>query len=360
MASCEDFPLERRILCIFDYDLTLTEEFQQIPIFRAYFDKLKQAHEKRVILRKNEQGSLLRQDGKYVPETDEQGNPKTIQLKEPLDYFKAVDARWPHNNGVGYLEQMKRDIRDGNLPIKRSDLLRFGAEVQLAPGIPEFLYALKKQWNGKCHLETAIVSVGILDLIIGSAAGKAVDRVYASELFSIDDPEGLTETYSIITPFSKSETIIIVAKGGKVNQRKEMHLKDFTFKYYNTLCTGDGMSDVDHFAYIRKRGGTSICVYKKDDQEAYQKVENNKEIMDRVRYLLPRDYTVGGDYWEQVNQRIEYILGSKCEFNKQLVDVYKKRKVGDKKVDESVREHIQGCDECKFFMGPVRKVAPRK
>ncbi len=354
MASIDDFALEHRFLVLKDYDQTDTENFQQAPLFEAFFDNIRKEHHGRIIPKKDNKGRPIVIDGKFVPELDEQGNPKTISIEKPLDYFKVSDYYFRPKDGIGYLELMKRDIRKGVFPITKEDLRHYGSKVQLSPGLPDFYHALKKEWAGKCYIHTAILSVGILDMILGSPVAAAVDEVIASDLFSLDDPNGLSETFDNVTPFTKIERIISMAKGGLSHINELFRKYEYLFRHTNMICTGDGMSDVNHFAYAGSKGSTIMCVYKDGDLKARETAQKNDVLMKRIHYLLPRNYTVGSVYWNQINERIEKLLSSKCTFNRRTISDYKKRRSGNRDLEECVRKHLDNCEECSFYMKPVR------
>lgn len=211
------FPLEKRIALIFDYDLTLTEEFQQIPYFRENFSAIQDEYDEREI---------------KCPRT---GEKRRLSIKEPLDYFRLNDMWGEPHNGVCYVQQM---LYDANPNIKRRDgkkraLLRdftekglrtAGAKVEFSPGLPDFFRKLKKEWKNKCDIRFFIVSVGLEPLIEGGviAQGGQIDETYATRLACLErfwrGENGATPYDSIsevVTPFNKTGYVIAIAKGGR-------------------------------------------------------------------------------------------------------------------------------------------------
>ena len=110
-----NFPLEKRIAIIFDYDLTMTEEFQQVPYLQDNFRAIQKEYDGREIVN---------------PKT---GEKITLSIKEPADYFKLSDLWGEPHNGVGYVQQMLYDARKGILKNFTEDGLKAaGAKVQVS------------------------------------------------------------------------------------------------------------------------------------------------------------------------------------------------------------------------------------
>lgn len=338
--SIEDIlkkPVEERIALIFDYDLTMTEDWQQAPYLRANFEAIKKAY-----------------DGKKIrnPAT---GKLDAVHIEKPGDYFRLSDAWAEPHNGVGYVGQMILDAKMGILQnFNKKGLMAAGAKVALSPGLPEFLKLLKKEWKGKCDVRFFIVSVGLEDLIAGSSIAQSglIEEIYATKLACINDfwEDTKNGTYDsireIVTPFVKTSHAIEIAKGGRNNLNKIMKHQDYLYDYRNILVFGDGTSDISQFAYLRRKGSRIVCVYKRDSTEAFDNIRTNKLIQDRCNAIKPRDYTKGSDLWNYINQAITSMLNRKCKFDPELIDMHRKKKIRNKEIQADVSQHLSKCPYC--------------
>ena len=254
-----NYPLKKRIAIIADFDLTLTEEFQQEPIIREYLDSVKKAY-----------------DGKTIRSYVNGGLKESIiKIEKPGDWFRLSDAWAVPHNGVAWVSQFLYDIKQGVLPpLSKRDLRDFWApKIKLSPGMPEIIEDLRKEFEGECYIGFYIASVGISDLILGTKIGEVADDVYSSELVSLDAimnyPNDLSKQETmpvdsprnVIKPFGKTECIIKTAKGAPEKLDDLVRNKDLRYSYRNVIYLGDGTSDVSTFAYLKKKGASVLCVY---------------------------------------------------------------------------------------------------
>ncbi|MFA5888333.1 MAG: hypothetical protein WC852_06515 [Candidatus Nanoarchaeia archaeon] len=333
-----NYPLEKRIAIIFDYDLTMTKEFQQVPYLADNFRAIQKEY-----------------DGKEIvnPKT---GEKITLSIKEPADYFKLSDLWGEPHNGVGYVQQMLYDARKGILKNFTEEGLReAGAKVQLSPGLPEFLKKLRKEWKDKCSISYFIVSVGLEPIIEGSSIAKSgqIDEIFATKLYKLDEfwkgkkNGGTYDAVSeIVTPFNKTGYAIEIAKGGRAHLNRVMKHDSYMFDYRNMFVLGDGTSDISQFAYARRKGSMIIGVYKHDSVEAFDNIRTNKLIQDRCNAIKPRDYREGSDLWNCINQGIKVKLERSCTFDPEYIDMYRKKKIRNLKIRNFVSSHLKRCSYC--------------
>lgn len=332
-----DYPLERRIAIVDDYDKTLTEQYMQIPFLEAHFDNIVEHH-----------------DEKW-----KRPDESVIRIRKPEDWFQIVDAWGVPNNGISYLSQFLVDIKDGVFPNITNDILKeFGSQVKLAPGLPEFYGALKEKWKNECEISNFILSVGFKAMIEGSAVASHVDGIYGTEFVSlahkadvargIDPPREpvLDAIKCAVTPFSKSQHMIEIAKGGPENVDKLMSHSEYAFDYRNMITRGDSGTDISQFAIMRKRGAKTLCLYKLGDVDAFNKIMGNPLVRDRAHALHQRDYTVGSRHWGSINGIIAQMLNRKCDYDPVILDIYRKHKLRDTEIDAIVGKHIENCPEC--------------
>ncbi len=327
--------LDQKVTLIFDYDLTLTENWQQVPYIEKHFDKLQKEYN----------GKIININNKTVE----------IKLKKPSDYFKLSDLWAEPHNGVGYVMQMLYDAKKGIFDdFNEKTLKEYGAKVKLSPGLPEFFKALRDRWKDKCKIDFFIVSVGLIPLIEGSAIAQSgqINDIFATNLFELDNfwnkinSKRFDSIRDVVSPFNKTAYAIEIAKGSRRNLNRIMPHRDYAVDYRNIVVFGDGSSDISQFAYLRRKGSRIIGVYKNNSVEAYDKIRTNKLIQDRCNAILPRNYKVGSNLWNYVNRIIESITNRNCDFDPELIDMYRKRKIRSKEVMDLVQKHVGNCLYC--------------
>jgi len=334
----EDFPLEKRVCLTFDLDHTLSLEEMQLPLLMDNLEKIKQMYDGKPWPDHAMQFNFGKDRAKWPAE-----RPK-YTINTPQDWFRLTNFAPPFNT-IGYIDQFLSDNVEGVFPhYARADLQAIGARVKLAPGVPKFFQQLREQWFGKAHLSFNIISTGMRDIIDGMPIAKEFDNIFACELISRRD--GIIDGVSdIVQAFSKTRYLIRLAKGGESLIRKIVPSEELTFSYKNMICFGDGMSDIDHFAYLRKKSGYIVCVYPEGNAQSYEKAVNNKELTDRISLLTPRDYRVGSPLWTATNHRIERIIAGKCNFKPATLDSYRKGYL-ERKEKASAEKHIADCFRC--------------
>ncbi len=329
--------LDKKIALIFDYDLTLTEEFQQTHYFKQNFKAIQKEY-----------------DGLKI-KSPKTGEEIKISIKEPSDYFKLSDLWTTPHNGIGYVMQMVHDAKKGILKnFTAAGLKKAGAKVELSPGLPDFFKNLRNEWKDVCELDYYIVSVGLLPFIEGSSIAKSgqINKIFATELFDLDSFwSGRKQRYfdcarEVVSPFNKTAHAIEVAKGDKERLNNILKHKDYACDYRNTLCFGDGSSDISQFAYLRRKGARILAVYEHNSTEAYDRIRTNMLIQDRANAILPRDYRKGSDLWTHVNQVIDSMMKRRCQFDPELIDMARKKKLRNREIRGLVKKHLEKCSHC--------------
>lgn len=353
-----DFPLEKRIAVLMDFDLTLTEEYQQITLFKNHFEKIKENY-----------------GGKIV-------NGKKISIKSPIDYFKISDAWGTKHDGLGYIEQMLFDMNHGVLPsLSNRDLRELGSNIPLSEGVPEFINDLRDEFETECYIDFYIISVGLAEMIKGTGIDQFFNGIFATELTSLktihnyftekeinnqldkynlseDDKYDLLDIMpvdsikNLVQPFSKTAGVIDIAKGGPFKRDNLLRTEDFFINYNNMIFIGDGTSDISSFAYLKKKGATTIGVYKDKDMSAFEKASGNSKVVTRLDILGPRNYNKDYVLFKKgLVPTISKMIGRKCDFPPQIMDMHKKNRIkatskDSKKLIKLVENHGRNCKEC--------------
>jgi len=311
-----------RVAIIWDFDLTMSEEYQQMPLVRHNFERLKTKH----------------------------------NMETPDDYFKEWDKRRKCGfaDGLNYMGQMLDDFRDGCIKDLSADALRnFGAQIRLSPGMPEYLQRVKERWAHKgVNVHHFIVTAGIKPIVEGSPVSIFVDDIYAGAYAERDGKP--FEIMSVPQAFQKIEALIQIAKGDRLKRDIKMPYGQYAFSYRNMVILGDGFSDRPPMGYGRGHGATCVCVYKADDWTEYERA---KGMIDWAEWILQRDYSPGSSTENNMDTIIRRIVERTCDFPPKLLQDYRNNRITHQPTLKHVEMHLAGCNECTGYI-PMNHVQP--
>jgi hypothetical protein len=263
------------IAMIWDFDRTLIPGYSQAPLFDAY-----DVDEKEFWTEVNGLKALYADRGLNVSED-------TAYLLHMLSYVK---------HGIF-------------TNLTNSRLRELGAEIDMCPGIPEFLQQTQEmiRLDDRCiknniELEHYVVSTGIKPLIEGSAVGEVVRSIWANEF--VDQPpapgyltkseplerEGVIEQVGYtIDNTSKTRAIFEINKGPDYPVNARVAEEDRRVPIRNMVYIADGPSDVPVFSVIQQYGGRSLGVYQTGEKSNYGGVKQLEDDA-RVNSIAPADY----------------------------------------------------------------------
>lgn len=258
--------MNKNIVIVWDFDLTISEEYQQVPLFTKRFTSIK---------------NQLESEG--------------YKCQHPLDYFGYVDSDKRRVQGVGYLQQMVYDARPGKCleGLSNEELFALGKKVTPAPGFVECILQLKKEFND-IKITHFIVSVGLKPMIEGFLEHHNLTQEFAdvaASEFETDSNGIICGIRQVVTPFTKNQFIIGFMKGDQSLLNEQLNPDSYAYSYQNMIVIGDGYSDTAKFAYAKKRGGTPIAVYEEKNISAFNKT--NETVGMWVDYILQRNYMPG-------------------------------------------------------------------
>ncbi len=302
----------------YDFDLTLSEEYQQFPIFRHFLKNLRQAY----------------------PEID-----------KPQDYWDLAENC---ELGVGYMAQMVIDANNGVFPGLTNEMMEkvFAPRIKLAPGIPNWFSRIDSFCNANgIDPEHHIISVGIEPLIKGTSIAPHTTSITSGEF--MDDGNNITKIQRILDPFEKVESIKRTAKGGDLYQ--DLGMGEYHFNYGNCIVFGDGETDKDMFRYIRGRGGVAICVFEKGNKKAFEKARAQVgEGRSSVSFIVPRDYSPGSTL-EKVVQESLLLLQERnehCDMDQNLVYDSIRGQIINPEIAKILGDHLKECKYCQKLTTP--------
>ncbi len=333
-----------KIAMFVDFDLTMTEEYQQIPLITEYLDKYQKYYNNPEILKK-------------FRKFDE-----NFHFDQPLDFFEILkikrqivvdsisDARI--QNGVTWLHQLIDDKKPG-MPLEDltlSSLYEIGKKIKLSTDVLECFNEIKKIWkkNG-IDIYVYIISVGLKTLIQGAIDGELerknienpIDGIFSGELVEEDNT---FKIISVIEDYSKTEIAYELTKGGKNNRDKKILPSEYVIPHNKFVVLGDGFSDVPIFRFFRKKGSQCVMVYKKGCIKSFEKVMF--DAFKNVDYLLERCYTPNNKNptWKYLNEAIKKIAYKECLHSEISIYNYKWSKSMSESEKSEIQEHFENCD----------------
>lgn len=214
-----------------------------------------------------------------------------------------------------YLHHILSYVAAGRMSGLGNDLLRsLGAEIQFHRGMPDFFDRIKKAVEAEPRfsehqitVEHYVVSTGLRQMILGSAAAPYLDDVWASEftemvappdyqedqgqLFS---PEGeIRQLIYTVDNTSKTRALFEINKGSNKNPSIDVNAKiareDRRIPFQNMIYVADGPSDVPVFSVVEANGGRTYAVYKPGSRPEFEQAARLLE-QNRVDAFGEADY----------------------------------------------------------------------
>ena len=267
---------------LWDYDRTLVPGNQQAPLFAEYGV---------------EESEFWREVDGLVDFYDRRG----IAISRDSAYLLHI------------LSYVEHGIFDG---LTNDKLRTLGADIETAPGIPEFFEATRKRVAGDpkyveegITVEHYAVSTGIRHMIEGSVIGPHLDGVWANsfierpappgyrERLDVDDtPHPITHIGYSIDNTTKTRAIFEINKGVNktpgldVNARMSRDQRRVPIR--NMIYIADGPSDVPCFSIVNERGGKTFGVYTTEPRNNFRNVRELQE-QGRIQGMAEADFSEG-------------------------------------------------------------------
>ena len=207
---------------------------------------------------------------------------------------------------LSYMKLMLDESRKQAKPIRRSDFVALGKELEFFPGVLGW-FSLINNLGEKLGLsiEHYIISSGLKEIIEGSAIGFEFRRIYACEY--LYDENGvavwpkLSVNYTAKTQFlfRINKVVLDVYEDQALNAYKAETERSIPFR--NMIYIGDGLTDVPCMKLVKQNGGKSIAVYMQGKEE----IAHRLMVEDRINFYTPADYTDGGELFGLVSTILE-------------------------------------------------------
>ena len=283
--------LQNIIAIIWDFDKTLSPQYMQAPLFRAF-----DVDEAKFWAEVNALPAYYKRAGIHL-------QPDTCYLNHLLTY-----------------------VRQGLMPgLSNARLRELGAEVPLFPGLVELFDRLHDVLGsppfqeGDLRLEHYVVSTGLTEMIRGCSIAKRLNGIWGSEFIEqpalpgadisgTPAPGEISQIASFLDNTTKTRAIFEINKG--VNKLPNISVNDMIpeeerrVPVRNMIYIADGPSDIPSFSVVRKHGGLTYAVYSPESNEQFEQVVDLQRT-NRIDDYGPADYREGGhtDMWLRLQVR---------------------------------------------------------
>lgn len=221
--------------------------------------------------------------------------------RSPSEFWRMSDdiaIGHDASNVLAYMKLMYDDAKKNGMPLRREDLMKFGQNIQLYPGVKEWFKNVNDYGRSKgIKVEHYINSSGLKEIIEGCPIAKEFKHIFSGSF--IYDENGEAQWPGVAVDYTgKTQYIFKINKGifsardtKMVNSSIAEDKKRIPFPHM--IYFGDGETDVPCMKIINMFGGNSIAVYNPDNEKqknAAQKLFRQK----RVNFTTPSDYTPEG------------------------------------------------------------------
>ena len=215
------------------------------------------------------------------------------------------------SNVLSYMKLMFDEARRQGIPLRREDLRRFGANIELFPGVREW-FSLVNEY-GAAHgvrIEHYINSSGLKEIIEGSPVASEFKHIFAGSF--LYDERGEAEWPGIAVDYTaKTQFLFKISKGifsSRDNKRVNASVDDDKKRipFSHMIYFGDGETDVPCMKIVGMFGGNSIAVYNPESDKKKASALKLKR-QGRVAFATPAVYTRDSRAFEVVCAIIDKI-----------------------------------------------------
>ena len=216
----------------------------------------------------------------------------------PEEFWKMSDniaIGQDASNVLSYMKLMFDEAHSKGISLKRDDLRRFGAGIELFEGVRGWFELVNKY--GREHgvkVEHYINSSGLKEIIEGSPIASEFKHIFAGSF--IYDANGEAEWPGIAVDYTaKTQFLFKIQKGifssrdaKRVNESMADENKRIPFTHM--IYFGDGDTDVPSMKIVNMFGGNSIAVF--DPAIPHKRAVAQKLLRQgRVNFITPAIYT---------------------------------------------------------------------
>ena len=222
-----------------------------------------------------------------------------------------------------YMRQLLDHAKNKNIKISKDEFLKMGRDIKYYSGVEKWFTNInnyiRKISKNDVTIKHYIISAGHAEILEGISIKKYIKKIFASEYYY----RGKVAVFPkiVVTDTTKTQFIFRINKGKeKLSQSINEHMPeaDRPIPFDNIIYIGDGMTDVPSMALIKKSGGHSIAVFKKNNKEQI-KISKNLYKAQRVDFIAPANYNQNHPLFNKTCLLLDFMV-AKIRYNLQIKD----------------------------------------
>lgn len=252
----------------------------------------------------------------------------------------ATDNEMDEN--LAYMYMMKHES-EGKVLFTKDRLAKYGANVQLFPGVTEWFERIRQYAREKgVIVEHYIISSGLKEMIEGTSVAKAgaFEKIYASSFYYNEKGVAVWPA-QVVNYTNKTQYLFRIEKGVlDINDpavNESFSPEEMRVPFRNMIYIGDSDTDIPCMKLVSSYGGHSIGVY---DAKTMDKTKVYRMMRDkRIKYFAPANYTEDTELDHLVKSIINRTAAN--EALETLHYEYKKEQItADEKSNEKERKKV--------------------
>ena len=265
-------------------------------------------------------------DGTLTPKTMQEYTllPKLgVKSKNFWDEISQEVSRTGAETMMVYMRQLLDHAKNKNIRVSKDEFLKMGRDIKYYSGVEKWFSNInsyvKKISKNDVNITHYIISAGHAEILEGISIKKYIKKIFASEYYYRRKVAVFPKI--VVTDTTKTQFIFRINKGKeKLSQSINEHMPetDRPIPFDNIIYIGDGMTDVPSMALIKKSGGHSIAVFKKNNKEQI-KISKNLYKARRVDFIAPANYNQNYPLFNKTCLLLDFMV-AKIRYNLQTKD----------------------------------------
>ena len=265
-------------------------------------------------------------DGTLTPKTMQEYTllPKLgVKSKSFWDEISQEVSKTGAETMMVYMRQLLDHAKNKNIRISKDEFLKMGRDIKYYSGVEKWFSNInsyiRKISKNDVNIKHYIISAGHAEILEGISIKKYIKKIFASEYYYRRKVAVFPKI--VVTDTTKTQFIFRINKGKeKLSQSINEHMPetDRPIPFDNIIYIGDGMTDVPSMALIKKSGGHSIAVFKKNNKEQI-KISKNLYKAQRVDFIAPANYNQNSPLFNKTCLLLDFMV-AKIRYNLQIKD----------------------------------------
>lgn len=212
---------------------------------------------------------------------------------------------------LAYMKLMLDESRNKDKPIRRSDFVVLGKELEFYPGVTEWFGHVNKLGTKLgLEIEHYIISSGLKEIIEGSVISKKFKRIYACEYYY--DASGVAVWPKLAVNYTAKTQFLFRINKGVLDVFEDEDLNAYTpesersIPFSNMIYIGDGLTDVPCMKLVKENGGSSIAVHAPNQDTVARRLMHEN----RINFFTLADYSADGELFALLTTILEKIKAS--------------------------------------------------